>query len=605
MSASLLELQQPITVSEILARYKATKASTRPSLVTELEPFAPHLLSRLSDEYLVLIFEQLPSTRDLYAACLASKRFYACGIRALYRSMRFISPGRFHHNMQRFWRDGPGNSARMKSAPQTISLRGMFHTVSGPWMLTGGDWQFGVDAPTLHEIVETSPANQCTALFAQLLEFVSLRNLTFEDCFLPDKESLALILLGMPRLRSLTIRNCRFMEELLPQSNSYGAFSRLPLTSLTLVKNSVSRLVFEDDDDASNTARRAAWVQAGSPLHFTLAPALSTLEITWDDALADAYALKTNLGAESLGLSSHLTGLTLHVPPHRSDTNSMHLVHFLRNECAHVRALQVKEWHGDFFRGAQVLPMLESYSGPGCLARAVVRERCREVHLTGGGEHSVGVTMEMLADLPREVAVLSFMVVQWDMEVLYAVTQLFENLEELKILCRQGHPDEDTFLIMPWQFFRSYTKLRVLHIYDLGITVKTRGLDVRFFTPTTPSEEARRQLTPTPHTMRGLWNKACPSLVEAQWVHNEVMFRRGEEWTVVREAPKEPRADEARSVDEDDEPGYSPHHFDELFDFPAAHNPFLEATYEEFQEDDDDVSVSDEGDVGSPFEGSD
>ncbi|KAF9003518.1 hypothetical protein BDZ89DRAFT_633504 [Hymenopellis radicata] len=439
--------------------------------------------------------------------------------------------------------------------------------------------------------------------------------------FLPDKESLALILLGMPRLRSLTIRNCRFMEEPLPQSNSYGAFSRLPLTSLTLVKNSVSRLVIDNDDDAT---RSAAWVQAGSPLHFTLAPALSTLELTWDDSLADAYALKTNLGTESLGMSPQLTRLTLHVPMHRSDTNVTHLVRFLQNECACVRSLQVKDWHGDFIRGVKVLPVLESYSGPGCLARKLVHDRCREVHLTGG-EHSVSMTTEMLSGIPRSVAILSFVVVQWDMEVLYAVTQMFENLEELKILCRQGHPDEDTFLIMPWQFFRSYPNLRVLHIYELGITVKTRGLNVRFFSPTTPGEEARKQLTPTPHTMRGLWSKACPSLVEAQWVHNEVMSRTGEDWTVLREAAPEatePRelcassiqegdetisewggADEASleyDSDSDEGPHQHLHHFDELFGF-AAHNAFLEASYEEFEDDD---SLFDDDSLVLPLAGS-
>lgn len=276
-------------------------------------PTGPSLLSRLSDEYLVLICEELlPSHRDLYSVCLASKRLYGCGIRALYRSVGYGTQTAYTTNLQHFWCDGPGQTMRMKSAPQSVAFSGLWcddWKSGNPWMPLpdeqvwdnlGNTWE-----GSFHEVRENlEHPNACTTLFAHLLSFISLKTLSFENCHLPDKESLALILQGMPRLRNLVIKDCVFMEQPLPESITYGVSTNLPLTSLTLVKNRVSR------HRVMGAGLDPRWLRAGSPLPFALAPSLTCLEITWDDALLEMYMLDSNMGTERIGVSPLLERLT-------------------------------------------------------------------------------------------------------------------------------------------------------------------------------------------------------------------------------------------------------------------------------------------------------
>lgn len=98
---------------------------------------------------------------------------------------------------------------------------------------------------------------------------------------------------------------------------------------------------------------------------------------------------------------------------------------------------------------------------------------------------------------------------------------------------------------MPWRFFNSYPKLRVLHIYEIGVTLASRevrrlyGPASRERIPSSSGSSSSKSI-PSPQTMRALWSKACPSLKEVKWLGEETMVKADEDqWVVEKEPPDE------------------------------------------------------------------
>ncbi|KAF8654886.1 hypothetical protein AX16_003315 [Volvariella volvacea WC 439] len=407
--------------------------------------------SKLPEEIWIRIFEFMTRPSELFNVITTCWKFYALGIRSLYRSIDWKSPYDYTNNLP-FWH---GEGARMWMVPSTLVL-GIsciqtlgFASYDPSVVQVGLSTQYRPTVSTLRADMPTdsalSPSRTrhvaSASLYASLVDtvllFSNVKELIFHDCNLPS--FVYKLIDGLHQLRHLTLHNC-----VLPPSTSNIEidFENLPLKSLTLIGiigNSELQL-------SSNYVH---------VLRLCGCKNLQMMRVDWT-AMSSAYLAQWRMDSGYLPPVA-LKSLALHVPPlslTQQDHDISHhslaepLFAFLKR-CIGVEELLLDGLYPSFTLPTPFLPNLKRFYGPithGVLS--MLSGRPIE-HLTIGSEPKLGHLLDFLpriAEYAPGLLSLTISLKNWDDEIIFAVVHHFPNLAVLQIRYRHEHPSHQTLL---------------------------------------------------------------------------------------------------------------------------------------------------------------
>ncbi|KAK0201262.1 hypothetical protein DFS33DRAFT_1387199 [Desarmillaria ectypa] len=391
-------------------------------------------MSVLATETLIQIFEHLNNPSDLFHVVQTCSVFHDIAIGLLYRHIQYSGPESFIAH-RAFWEHAHDG---MHDIPRSVALDNVLkHPHQGVWK---EDDYYDQDERALQLQID---------LWVRLLSFTSLHTLSISHCLLPDSESFSYLLRCCQSLRTLSVETCTFQEEPLDFSGGYGIFPWLPLEELSLG-------------------------EAGSFLRLLTARSIRTLTIDLNDRNCAFLASRTPYSDDiSLGnletLCLRLTNNT-EVGPRIGDD----IAAFLNTQCASVNAMELlgfAELTSDDLRlrlGA--LSHLTNYKGPAAIAPGVAAVGCPLTRLeTNDLTISVSQASSVLGKVGShrpQLGSLDITIQEWDAEILYAISHLFQRIREVNIKYHRGYPDESAILSMPSMFCSKMGNMTMLHIYN-------------------------------------------------------------------------------------------------------------------------------------------
>ncbi|KAK0476956.1 hypothetical protein IW261DRAFT_297977 [Armillaria novae-zelandiae] len=468
----------------------------------------PELMATLANETFIHIFQQLDDPKDLFHVVQTCTLFRDLAIRELYTHIRYTDANSFRSNNS-FWR---GRDDNMHEMPISVSFDGTL---------------------TLDKL-----RPQCAyhiSIWARLLSFTSLDTLSFAKCALPESESVCYLLGGMPNLRTLAFKECVFVETPIPLCNGYGRFSGLPITDLTLLYNRTYHTIPAGDE-------HQVPAEGVMPhLQFATSTSLRSLTISWDTTVSSFFA---NYSRE-YSFSAALDKVNIHSSVPFQDVEHLllvvngvmrqHLVKFLRDECGGITELGLHSTNesvvGDI--DCSDFSHLEKYTGPAGLVWSITSPLLELVMIDLDLDVCKIITvLEGVAARRPNLVKLEVTVLSWDIEILYAVSQLFSDLRELRIKYHDGYPDEAAILSMSSIFFRRFVNMTTLHIYNPQVSVGMYAYydeEGWIYTPSQMPPEKEYELGPSASEdvldlMMG-WIKICPNLTEMKWEKDRTLMR--------------------------------------------------------------------------------
>ncbi|KAK0200668.1 hypothetical protein DFS33DRAFT_1354049 [Desarmillaria ectypa] len=471
----------------------------------------PELMGTLANENFIHIFQQLDDPKDLFHIVQTCTLFRNLAIRELYKHIRYTDTISFKSNIP-FWR---GREDNMHEMPISVTLDGTL---------------------PLDKIRPQSAYH--ISIWARLLSFTSLDTLCFANCALPESESVCYLLGGMPNLRTLSFKQCVFVETTIPLCKSYGRFSGLPITDLTLLYNRTYHTIPALENHMFPAAGTIPHLQ------FSTAASIRSLTISWDHTVSPFFANCPRDHVSSAAFDKVNIHFSDPLPGGGHpllDVNEMmkqHLGKFLRDECGRITELGL---HGsteefvisDVYCGD--FSHLERYTGPAALIGSITGPLqelvVSDLDLDVG---KVTPALEVVAARSPNLVKLDVTIIAWDREILYAVSQLFSDLRELRIKYHDGYPDEATILSMSSMFFHGFVNMARLHVYNPQMPVgryKCDYGDRRIHLPslTPPENQMVYELGPSASEdvldlMMG-WIKTCPNLTEMKWERDRTLMR--------------------------------------------------------------------------------
>ncbi|KAK0231758.1 hypothetical protein EDD85DRAFT_848554 [Armillaria nabsnona] len=477
-------------------------------------------MSVLATETLIQIFEHLGNPSDLFHVVQTCSVFHDIAIVILYRHIQYSSSESFGAQTA-FWEHAHDG---MYGIPRSVALDNILeHPSQGVWR---GDNYHDEDDEALQLQI---------GVWVRLLSFTSLHAVSISHCLLPDSESFSYLLQGCQSLRKLSIEACTFQEEPLDFSGSYGLFPWLPLEELSLLgENTVYDPLWQDDTSPVDR-------EAGSFLRLLTVRSIRRLTIDLNTRNCAFLANRTPYSDDISFDNLEMLHLRLTNDTEVDLRMSSDIAAFLNVQCASVNTLELlgfAELTSDDFRlrpGA--LRRLRHYKGPAAIAPGVAATGCPLTRLeTNDLTMSVSQASSVLGKVGSQRPELEFLditIQEWDMEILYAISHLFQHIREVEIKYHRGYPDEAAIVSMPSRFFDNMDELARLHIYNPQSVLPRIshrgysgvGADLYYM-----SWGAKYDLGPSAsdivlELMAG-WSKTCPTLTEVKWEKERLLCRR-------------------------------------------------------------------------------
>lgn len=399
-------------------------------------------MSALPNELWMSVFEFLNSPADLARVLRASKRFRDLANRILHRQLIWTDPRHFAQGLH-LWANNPG----MVTVPRTLIIgiteaqihfaqvdRQEHTVVVGMDGIPDGELSISTGPLMIFdrlELQETEPASIITSFVAchelyqamttRIMTFSQLTKLTFRNAILPA--NIYEILHSIPSLRILHIEFCSFDTATIEGDWDH---TTLPLRELSI-------LGLEDN--------RA--------INLTMAHDLRFLRF---DSAAYVFKLFARPNKRRI-IPESLESIELHLPEKKYWPASQQeaqqryiipLVAFLAI-CPNVIHLSINNHSPEFTVPDHILPNLRSYKGPMSTVVTMAGNRAIDqlgIHDTGSKISDFIDTLTQVGEHHSSLQELSAHVLDWDDEVLYAVTQLFPNLRKLDIRYDVGSPTE-------------------------------------------------------------------------------------------------------------------------------------------------------------------
>ncbi|KAF8887850.1 hypothetical protein CPB84DRAFT_1964330, partial [Gymnopilus junonius] len=420
----------------------------------------------IPDDIWISIFENLSSAAQIAVLARTCQRFRVLARKPLLREIRW---GKFESTKRNLdaWK-----SSDLVTLPRKVAIGISFDFCSK------GHWFYMTEEMRLHDRIH-----------AQLQHFSMLHELILDGTALSPYTYT--VLASLPSLRSLSITDCTFIPLATPfyhhTAHATHApaptfnFTSLPLTSLLLHKLAFPTDLgiggFSTEDDPNH------------PLHLLLAPNIHTLSLAWTSARAIMYA-------NNLWRLTNITQLEVVMPFLTRDLVDA-LVVFTDRCAPDVRVALIVDHHNlseQQVVGGVYIPIrgVWKYKGPLSFAtwwpqpqprpqsRAVGEDELAVApltHLTMNVPAEVSALVHGLEKLPRTMRVLEVQMRKWDVEVLYAIRELFPLLSTLVVRYGLGK--------LPWNFLvtlGSEILPKLAHLHTLTIIpdpacASTRAVD--------------------------------------------------------------------------------------------------------------------------------
>ncbi|KAF8912367.1 hypothetical protein CPB85DRAFT_1301624 [Mucidula mucida] len=469
-----------------------------------------YMAQRLSNEYWILIFEQLDPT-DLFNVLLTCHKFYKLALRPLYRSLRFMDLNHFQQNLS-FWQNRSDNIVEV---PTSMTLCALTRSRS--------------DAPPSYGRMRSEVWNRVTS-------FPNLQAL--EICASSIPGTFYRTLQTLHQLKRLSLVDNIFDSN--PESvESVIEVAGLQLTHLTLLGNVI-------------LGNRQQGRTRCHYLHLVTCPTIRVLRVDWENESAGFLSRRlAGYDGEPFDLPQNIVSLELSLKVNSSAPTTPHetaLCAFLAHCGHHVTKLKTVGQLDTHIRvPPDLLPDLE-YLGGNAWATMTFLHSDRPIqHLhVCDIEHQGQSTIDLLYNISRmkpKLRTLDVFISTWDIEILHAITQLFDDLYDLRIKFLRETPGEDDLVGLGSQFLEKYPHLSRAQICrlrsrHLSYTRRYKWYKRHLLASSSPRPKA--PVCQTPQTIAHAvslvkaWNRNCKQLREVRLEETHVMRRATENDTWCR-----------------------------------------------------------------------
>ncbi|KDR65923.1 hypothetical protein GALMADRAFT_259983 [Galerina marginata CBS 339.88] len=417
----------------------------------------------IPDDVWSSIFECVDEPAQLAVLMLTCQRFRALASRLLLRDIRWTQAYSTRRNLEA-WK---GGYRGMEVLPRKLTLGVPFELGSYG---DGDNWYDSVPELQFYDMIH-SRIPSFTGLVELVLDGTEISPYTYS------------VLAALPALRSLSVLNCTFSRLQAPgsvpnlplhyylhhyqeQAAPIFPFSTLPLTHLSLhnPKPSVPPHLSGDNGTSHH------------PIHLITASSLTSLSITWTGSLAAIYARRHWPLPALRELEVIMPTLTRDLVD--SLVNFVHACslgprislciqnHELSDQqISSVQIPLVGVWRYEGPLGLQVesfcspLPTPASASAPAASASAAILTTVimtEPLRLT--------TLLASLEKLPRSLETLDVQVSKWDIELLFAIRQLFPGIRELVVRYGRGVLPADFFVSLGSNILYNLPQLHTLKL---------------------------------------------------------------------------------------------------------------------------------------------
>ncbi|KAJ7600554.1 hypothetical protein C8J56DRAFT_1156896 [Mycena floridula] len=391
----------------------------------------PPKMSQLPNELWVLVFEQIDSPSTLLAVILTCKLFHNLAMAPLYRHVHW----KHEADLQSpFWLHQ--DQTMVNSTTLSVTIR---EQTAGP----------------------EEQADLTQLMINRIESFTKIHTLTLDHVCLPHP--ITNMIQSLPTLQKLIMKN------------SFFSFPRLPVVDLTPVIPPPSEPLSIKEFTLFTCLRDSHRIDPQQynqiMRSFIRGPNLRVLRIDWSSA--SSRFLSNQL--EGLDLPQELETVELRLPKAKAWTEGSALWTLLEplqtflSNCKKLRNVIITG-HLPAVVQTVELPNIESYTG-NMAATAFIASagHLKEIVATDDDCFTSAATtfLQKLADtVGSNIRSLDIRVLAWDMEIIYAVIQLFPNLKHFCIRYKRGYPSEDVLVALGPQYLTRLPCIESVHIYN-------------------------------------------------------------------------------------------------------------------------------------------
>ncbi|KAF9025358.1 hypothetical protein BDZ89DRAFT_1161791 [Hymenopellis radicata] len=428
-----------------------------------------YMAQRLSNEYWILIFEQLDPT-DLYNVLITCHKFYKLALRPLYRSLRFMDLNHFQQNLP-FWQNRSDNIVEV---PTSMTLCALTRSRS--------------DAPPSYGRMRSEVWNRVTS-------FPNLQAL--EICASSIPGAFYRTLQTLHQLKRLSLVDNIFDSN--PESvESVIELAGLQLTHLTLLGNVI-------------LGNRQQGRTRCHYLHLVTCPTIRVLRVDWENESAGFLSRRlAGYDGEPFDLPQNLVSLELSLKVNSSAPTTPH---------------ETALWAARYAHKSSTRPLTEIGISRG--------ERVGDDDIFCTPTDPFNIFM-----IKPKLRTLDIFISTWDIEILHAVTQLFDDLYDLRIKFLRETPGEDDLVGLGSQFLEKYPHLSRAQICRLRSRHLSYARRYKWYKRHLLASSSPRSKAPavcqTPQTIAHAvslvkaWNRNCKQLREVRLEETHVMRRASE-----------------------------------------------------------------------------
>jgi hypothetical protein len=448
----------------------------------------------LPNELWVLVFEALNANGDILRVMQTCQLFRDLALRVLYRFLVWSKPGHLSTpfwslpdemtshipisvtvsdcnsnqrlpvaiSRQAWYDDDDGANAGAAMAIHTAATHHHHPHHHHPWLNLNGNLEEEQNSKKLEQFLFQTKIYE--AMAARISKFHNLRSLTFDRATIPNP--IYPVIHTLPHLKRIVIKNCQPSSYTdtgasTPAAGGGGGGAATPIPTFHSSSS-------EDDSDSPthtppSITSLVLWGTAKdfqsptsfvSPLSTFCGPLLRTLRIDWCQSTARFFSLREF----ARSFPRELKVLEISLPGSKAWTDGSPLLNLVDPLVAFLRklkVLRVLRVIGHLPRLASPTPfppLLETYIGPLEPAAAFVKGgQVKFLKITNEEEKIEGIisffeSLSVSSGVPGSVAnrlvEIDVRVMKWDMELLYATSQLFPELEKIVISWRQGYIHE-------------------------------------------------------------------------------------------------------------------------------------------------------------------
>jgi len=386
----------------------------------------------------ISIFEQVKDPSVLAVLVRTCRRFHELASKPLLMELKWIKPDSTLRNLEA-WKRVYGN---LVALPRKVTIGVPFDHIKYPiFMVSSISYS--------HISTQLSLATQLTpemelhdSIHEKLLQFTSLTELVFSGTLISPYtyQTLAFI----PTLRSLRLLSCNvfgLQSSFRTRATTGNHIQQFSVSNSTQQTGALGHLTQFHAMSITHLSLHGCTIPPElessqfHPLCLLTAPMLSSLSITWTANISARYAqnrwslpslneLAVTLPLLSRDLLDELSGFVDRCPPSLRVRLKIEKHNLSDTQMATIQVPSKGLWN---------------YEGPlAIIASSAARGSSSLTHVKVTETLELPPLLDGLAKLPKGIEALDIQVGRWDIEVLFAVTALFQRIKQLVVKYARG-----------------------------------------------------------------------------------------------------------------------------------------------------------------------